>query len=652
MSEKLGKCNCRCAINHSGGGFHCYWVLNNPIKVDEVGIKKIESINKTLSEKLGGDPGTQDISRVLRIPATFNFKLKDNPREVKVIVKDGNKYDFQDFKGFIKEEESIKPKKIQNNLPSKRKEDEVKQISFTSIENLPIPEKIKSLIKNGNDGTYKSRSEADQAVILSLVSKGISASDIEHIFLNYPIGEKYLTHLDPDKYLKHNIYSAAKFTGLTDEEMQDPLFISGALTKINNKYSIDVVNFQEHMVKKYNLKYLEKETAFFKYNGNCYEYCTDTSLNNLCQQELKEHRKLFKQNVLKEFIHFSIGDKLIDNEKSRKDHVKFLTLQNGLFDLTDRTLIPHNADIFTTNLLPYKYDESAECPRFLQFLEEVFDGNEYKISFIQEAVGYAFYKSIPKPAVFFLVGEGSNGKSVFIDTITNLVGEENASNISLNRLSKEFYILMLLDKMINISSETPNTKSIDTDVIKAAVAGDLVTGRNPYKLPVKFRPYAKHFLAMNKKPNINDPSHGMWRRLYIIDFPRTFTEAEMDTQLTNKLKNELSGIFNWAIQGYTRLEKKNFIFTEDDSMKIAKQQYKNRSSSIDFFISNEIKNNKFSEMRALKEVYEQYRNFCVSEGYKYSEKKSELKDGIIRAGFIVEKSTKHANKVYVSGLTL
>lgn len=67
-------------IVHSGGGFHCYWVLSNPVKVADIGIPVLESINKTLSQKLGGDPGTQDISRVLRVPGTFNLKIPDKSK--------------------------------------------------------------------------------------------------------------------------------------------------------------------------------------------------------------------------------------------------------------------------------------------------------------------------------------------------------------------------------------------------------------------------------------------------------------------------------------------------------------------------------------------------------------------------------------------
>ena len=125
----------------------------------------------------------------------------------------------------------------------------------------------------------------------------------------------------------------------------------------------------------------------------------------------------------------------------------------------------------------------------------------------QESIGYAFLKEIPKPAVFFLVGSGSNGKSVFVNTISNLFGQENVSTISLNQLTNEYYTLGLFGKMVNISSETPHKKQINTDMVKAAVAGDWISGRNPYKEPTKFKPYAKHFLSMNQIPSKNQNSN-------------------------------------------------------------------------------------------------------------------------------------------------
>ena len=640
-------------INHSGGGFHCYWVLKTPVEVKEIGIDVLENINKSLSLKLGGDIGTQDISRVLRIPGTYNFKTENNPREVTVILDDGEKYLFEDFKDFGV---------IEENAPKKLEKKDLQEPTFIPIEidfgnsidvdTLPVPDRIKSLIKNGNDGTYASRSEADQAVIMSLVSNEISDSDIKNIFQNYDIGEKYCQHNDSDKYLAHNINSAKNMSGLTEEERIDPLFISGSVKKKDNKFSFNVVKFEEYMAKKYRFKYLEDAKTFFRYNGRCYEYCSEESLNNMCQSELSQYRKLFTKSSLKDFIHFSIGDKFVKSEQAQEDQISYLTLRNGLYDLREETLLPHTPDIFTTNLLPYDFDPKAKCERFLQYLDEVFLKDSDKVSFIQETVGYIFQKNIPKPSIFFLIGSGSNGKSVFVDTITNLIGQENTCSISLNALSNEYYLLTLFNKMLNISSETPRKKRIDTDLVKAVVAGDWVTGRIPYKQPTKFKSFAKHFLAMNEAPLIEDSSHGMWRRLYIIDFPKCFTESEMDVHLTETLRGELSGIFNWALEGYNRLRKKDFIFSQGELMKKSKEAYQQDSDSVMSFTSQFLKKSNPENVVKFKEVYEIYRAFSFSEGYKTPERKRDFKRKLEELGYHINSSTKNSNSLCIFGVSL
>jgi putative DNA primase/helicase len=94
---------------------------------------------------------------------------------------------------------------------------------------------------------------------------------------------------------------------------------------------------------------------------------------------------------------------------------------------------------------------------------------------------------------------------------------------------------------------------------------------------------------MKVAPFIEDTSHGMWRRLYIINFPHCFSEKEMDVHLTEKLRSELSGIFNWAIEGYKRLKRNNFIFSQGETMQEAKDRYKTESDSVLSFTSQYVK---------------------------------------------------------------
>jgi len=155
----------------------------------DIGISTLESINKNLSQKLGGDPGTQDISRVLRVPGTFNFKIPENPRPVTIVSNTHRRYECSDFQEFIPSEvqgqKRVKAPETKTNIQSNSP-----TISI-DLDQLPISDRIKFLIENGKDETYVSRSEADMAVITAMVNKGVSETEIKQIFITQKIGDKY-----------------------------------------------------------------------------------------------------------------------------------------------------------------------------------------------------------------------------------------------------------------------------------------------------------------------------------------------------------------------------------------------------------------------------------------------------------------------------
>jgi len=145
----------------------------------------------------------------------------------------------------------------------------------------------------------------------------------------------------------------------------------------------------------------------------------------------------------------------------------------------------------------------------------------------------------------------------------------------------------------------------------------------------------------------------MLRRIYIIEFPRTFTEKEMDLELTNKLSRELSGIFNWAMEGYNRLRKNSFRFQEASLMKTAKQKFKSETNSAFAFINALLtKSEKMDDRVKLSQIYEHYLKFCSLEGYPEPETKEGFKKALKSSGFKVDLSSKDGNQVHVFGVRL
>jgi len=60
----------------------------------------------------------------------------------------------------------------------------------------------------------------------------------------------------------------------------------------------------------------------------------------------------------------------------------------------------------------------------------------------------------------------------------------------------------------------------------------------------------------------------------------------MDRELEEKLASELSGIFNWAIEGYRRLKARNFSLTEPKALTSSKEAYREKTDSVRMFVKN------------------------------------------------------------------
>lgn len=181
-------------IVFSGYGFHLYWLLQEPVKVEKV--NDIENILNGLIEHTQGDSGTGDITRILRIPGTLNYKIPENPVPCKVIrMNPALRYGLADFQEIAKEGEeviTVSPGLIDEAGPGGGP---LKPLPYWEIQNRGVTKKILHLIREGDtEGLYESRSERDIAVITELINKHFSYTDIKRLFTNpeLTISEKYL----------------------------------------------------------------------------------------------------------------------------------------------------------------------------------------------------------------------------------------------------------------------------------------------------------------------------------------------------------------------------------------------------------------------------------------------------------------------------
>ena len=97
--------------------------------------------------------------------------------------------------------------------------------------------------------------------------------------------------------------------------------------------------------------------------------------------------------------------------------------------------------------------------------------------------------------------------------------------------------------------ELEKDQYLSESLIKLATGEDEIIARFLYGEYFSYKPQFKLWMMANHKPVIRGTDDGIWRRLMLIPFKVQIPESDRDRQLINKLKAELPGILNWALQG-------------------------------------------------------------------------------------------------------
>ena len=231
-----------------------------------------------------------------------------------------------------------------------------------------------------------------------------------------------------------------------------------------------------------------------------------------------------------------------------------LGVANGIVDLRTGELRAATEQDRITKFSPGTFNSAATCPRFQQFLNEVFGPDPELVRYIHKAVGYSLSGHVNEQCVFCCHGSGANGKTTLFEVLRFILGlGEYAVNLPFsalelkNRNSND--LVALYGTRFATAAETNDGVRLNEARIKMLTGGDTITARRLYHESFTFQPTHKLWLAFNHKPIIADDSEGMWRRVRLIPFARQFKSEEQDKNLPDALRAEAPGILPWAVRG-------------------------------------------------------------------------------------------------------
>jgi len=331
-----------------------------------------------------------------------------------------------------------------------------------------------------------------------------------------------------------------------------------------------------------------------------------------------------KDRLLNETLSAVKNLSYIDLQKvNGNGHQFLLPLKNCIIDVSTGEVINTPAHEFNfTFQLPVWYNPDADCPFFKQFLEDVLMYED--IPLVQEMFGYCLLRDYPIHKAFMLYGTGRNGKSTLLRILQGMLGKENVTSPSLQEiLSDRFAKAELFGKLANIHADIPSTVLKNTGAFKMLTGQDLIHAQHKFRDPFSFTNTAKLIYSCNELPRTTDYTPAFFSRWIIVQFPRTFEQDDplTDQFLADKIINsELSGVFNWALEGLQRLLL-NGKFSKSKSQQEIENKWIRATDSLASFIRDRIETEAGSIITK-EEFYNQYLDYCDAEGMKVEAKNS------------------------------
>ena len=345
-----------------------------------------------------------------------------------------------------------------------------------------------------------------------------------------------------------------------------------------------------------------------------------------------ELRKIIHLFMAKNFPKINITESLVaDIIKAVRYYINIvretpdfsrIAFKDKNFNLETFDFEPHSKQNLAVFNFNYNSEEiNSPIPVWENFLktslvkEETTNPDIDLIDFVQEMFGYFILPSLKGSSAFFLVGGGSNGKSVMVKVLEQMFGKPFCSSMSVQKLTTNNWApAHLVGKKINISNED-ESKHIKPDVFKALVTGDTISAERKFGDPFEFEPNTKFVFCTNEMPSFEGFNYGLKRRLKMIPFYRRFLDHEQDKELQEKLSKEIPGIIGWAIDGAIRFTQNNRKFNEAKaSMHMLTKFIEDNSSALSFFNEYYIIDNGYKTANC--DVYDEYKEWCNDNGRK------------------------------------
>ena len=399
------------------------------------------------------------------------------------------------------------------------------------------------------------------------------------------------------------------------------------------KWCVDMIGATERMADR-SVKAMEAELKVYVQ--------TDADEGTDMQKAFEKHLKTSRSNKSKKAMLNEVQHHVPILPAQMDKYRMALNTPSGIINLKTCTLSEHKPEYYFTKITSVDLSSTADCPRWMKFLDDIFDGDKDLIRYIQKALGYSLTGSTAEQCAFFLYGTGKNGKSTFLDVVRDVFGDYAANiqpetimvkNSSSSAINSD--IARLKGARLVTSVEPNEGVRINEGLLKQLTGDDTVTARKLYSEEFEFKPEFKLWMATNHKPIIRGTDVGIWRRIHMIPFTVAIPDEKVDKNFAYKLKAELTAILKWVVDGCQLWQKEGLKMPR--AVLNSVKEYRREMDVISAFINDCCEESGSAAAKVLYAAYCQWADdnneYCMSNtkfGIEIAKRYTKIKD---RKGF-------------------
>lgn len=336
--------------------------------------------------------------------------------------------------------------------------------------------------------------------------------------------------------------------------------------------------------------FISDESGFlYEYNGRYWEKAAKDRLKRYGMLFDSEHHT--NQRRRGEIADFIVTQAMLPRVPWRQLALTEVPLLNGVFDVKTQTMRPHRQSDYLETVVPVAHDPEADCPIWRQCLWDYFGEDadrNIKMLALQQFFGYVLLPHAKYKKALILLGEGDSGKTEPLKLLENLVGSDNTCSVGVEDMDDPRARVPIVGKMLNKLSELSADSVIADGGFKTLISTQEAMLFDPkFVAPYMYSPFAKHVIVTNKLPGVNDLTKATYNRLLIVHFHKIIAAKDQDRTLTEKLKGEIAGVLNWALQGALDLIEHGGQFVEIPESSLLIEEYRRRQNDMNAFLDEE-----------------------------------------------------------------